>query len=189
MRPGGGVKSIVQQDNRFWYVAADGTGYVERTGNSLSRCAGILEQATKERISSEFRAIGTRRGHRIPERHRILLRRQRSDAAHRNRPWWPAQGPNKTCYHRLGDPVFEIPASMNTLRIWPIRLPPGRQIEYRIASLAPTGRSCCIDEYLQVRHCRTAATSSNCAPRAPPTRRTSGRSRSGYVRHGIFRGR
>lgn len=52
------MKSIVQQDNRFWYVAADETGYVERTGNSLNRCAGILAQATRERISSGFRTVG-----------------------------------------------------------------------------------------------------------------------------------
>lgn len=145
----GGVKSIVQQDNRFWYVAADGTGYVERTGNSLSRCAGILEQATKERISSEFRAIGTAEA--------IGFRNGIGFSYGGSAPMLPieigmvaAQGPNKTCYHRLGDPVFEIPASMNTLRIWPIRLPPGRQIEYRIASLAPDWQIVRIDEYLQV---------------------------------------
>ena len=145
----GGVKSIVQQDNRFWYVAADGTGYVERTGNSLSRCAGILEQATKERISSGFRAIGTAGV--------IGFRNGIGFSYGGSTPLQPvevgmvaAQGPNKTCYHRLGDPVFEIPASMNTLRIWPIRLPPGQQLEYRIASLAPDWHTVRIDEYLQV---------------------------------------
>ena len=61
-----------------------------------------------------------------------------------------AQGPNKTRYHRLDDPVFEIPAAMNTLRIWPIRLPPGQQLEYRIASLAPEWQTVHIDEFLQI---------------------------------------
>lgn len=145
----GGVKSIVQQDNRFWYVTTDETGYVERTGNSLSRCAGILEQATKERISSGFRMIGAAGV--------IGFRNGIGFSYGGNSSLQPvevgmvaAQGPNKTRYHRLDDPVFEIPASMNTLRIWPIRLPPGQQLEYRIASLAPDWQTVRIDEFLQV---------------------------------------
>lgn len=145
----GGVKSIVQQDNRFWYVAADGTGYVERTGASLTRCAGILEQATHERISGGFRTIG--------DAGVIGFRNGIGFSYGDGAPLQPveigmvaAQGPNRTRYHRLGDPVFEIPASMNTLRIWPIRLPPGRQIEYRIASLTPDWQTVRIDDFLQV---------------------------------------
>ena len=145
----GGVKSIVQQDNRFWYVAADETGYVERTGNSLNRCAGILAQATRERISSGFRTVG--------DAGVIGFRNGIGFSYGGSSPSQPveigmvaAQGPNKTRYHRLDDPVFEIPAAMNTLRIWPIRLPPGQQLEYRIASLAPEWQTVHIDEFLQI---------------------------------------
>lgn len=106
----GGVKSIVQQDNRFWYVAADETGYVERTGNSLNRCAGILAQATRERISSGFRTVG--------DAGVIGFRNGIGFSYGGSSPSQPveigmvaAQGPNKTRYHRLDDPVFEIPGS------------------------------------------------------------------------------
>lgn len=144
-----GVRSITQQDNRFWYVAADGTGYVERIGNALHRRAGMLEQATRERISGEFRtvggaaAIGFRNGIGFcfggnPASQPVEIGRM------------AAQGPDRTRYHRLGDPLFDIPASMNTLRIWPIRLPADRRIEYRIASLSDGWRTVRIDDYLQI---------------------------------------
>ncbi len=147
---GRGVKSILQHDNRFWYVSSDGTGYVERSGTTLSRCGGILEQATKERISTGFRTwggagvIGFRNGIGFSFGGRAALQPLEIDMV-------AAQGPNATRYHRLSNPVFEIPASMNTLCIWPVNLPPpGHQLEYRIASIDPRWQSVHIDEYLQI---------------------------------------
>ena len=146
---GRGVKSILQHDNRFWYVAADGAGYVDRTGTSLNPCAGILEQATQERISTGFRTVGgagvigfrngigfSLGGNATPQPVEIAM--------------VAAQGPNATRYHRLDDAVFEIPASMNTLRIWPVHLSSGQRLEYRIASLTPEWQTVRINEYLQV---------------------------------------
>lgn len=147
---GRGVKSILQHDNRFWYLSSDGVGYVERSGTSLIRCGGILEQATRERISTGFRTLGAagvigfRNGLGFSFGGHAALQPLEIDMV-------AAQGPSATRYHRLSDPVFEIPASMNTLRIWPVHLPPpGHQIEYRIASIDPRWKSVRIDEYLQV---------------------------------------
>lgn len=148
---GRGVKSILQHDNRFWYVSADGAGYVERSGTSLLRCGGILEQAAKERISTGFRTlndvgvigfrngIGFSTGGIAAASHPVEIDRV------------AAQGTNTTRYYRLTDPVFEIPAAMNTLCIWPVHLPPpGHQIEYRIASIDPDWKSARIDDCLQI---------------------------------------
>ena len=147
---GRGVKSILQHDNRFWYVSADGTGYVERSGTTLTRYGGILEQATRERISTGFRTlggagvIGFRNGIGFSFGGHAALQPLGIDMV-------AAQGPKATRYHRLADPVFEIPASMNTLRIWPVHLPPpGHQIEYRITSIDPDWQTVRIDEYLQI---------------------------------------
>ena len=146
---GRGVKSVVQHDNRFWYVAADGAGYVERSGISLVRCAGILEQATRERISTGFRSIegagviGFRNGLGFSCGGSFSLQPVEIGMV-------AAQGPSETRYHRLDEAVFEIPASMNTLRIWPLHLPSGRLLEYRIASLSADWHTVRVDEYLQV---------------------------------------
>lgn len=146
---GRGVKSVVQHDNRFWYVAAEGAGYVERAGTSLTRCAGILEQATRERISTGFRTIagagviGFRNG--VGFSYGGSVSSQPVEIG-----MVAAEGPNETRYHRLDDAVFEIPASMNTLRIWPLHLPSGRLVEYRIGSLGDEWQTTRIDTYLQV---------------------------------------
>lgn len=146
---GSGVKSITQSGNRFWYVAADGAGYVERSGTSLIRYAGVLEQAARERISMSFRvidgmgAIGFRNGVGFSSG-------GTDDAPSVGIAMVTAQGPNQTRYHDLREQVFEIPASMNTLRIYPLHLPSGHLIEYRIASLSPQWQSVRVDKYLQI---------------------------------------
>ncbi len=145
---GHGVKSIVQQDHRFWFVSSDGMGYVERTGTTLSRNTDLLnhvvgERTTGFRIMDGTGVIGFRNG-----------------IGFSNGPGAPqepveigmvaAQSPHATRYHRLADEVFEIPASMNTLRIWPLHLASGRRLEFRIASLSPEWQTVRIDEFLQV---------------------------------------
>ena len=146
---GNKTRSIVQSGNRFWYVGGSGAGFVERSGSSLTVTTGILDKVYASRSGSGFSLIkssavlGFRNGIGICTGEPQKLNHLHYLGA-------MAIGAEGSLRYRLSDPVFDVPANMNTIQITLAGLSADRRLEYRVSSLSDKWTSVNIGDNLQI---------------------------------------
>lgn len=124
---------IEQFGNKIWYQTRDDIGYLELLSGSAVKHSNIFGQNRTSRVTPKFfsisdntavgfnNSIGFTKGKKAqPER--IVIGKAE------------AVGTSRQITYDRREKVFEVPFSMNNLKIYPVSIPRGSMVDYRVSS-------------------------------------------------------
>ncbi len=125
---------VEQRDNRLWYLSSNDAGYLELVSGRKIKHSGIFGQNRKGRITPRFFAAGDRMA--------VGLNNCIGFAKPNNNPVRgvvvgkvEAIGTSRSRTFDRTERVFQIPFSMNNLRIYPVSVPRGTMVDYRVSGV------------------------------------------------------
>ena len=131
---GKGLTACTQIGNRFWYISDGDVGYIERSGGILTKYAGLFGNIYDRRLSHDFfrvngqTAIGFHNGIGLVTSGRKNVSRIQIGIIE-------AYGTRETLLYDRSKERFDIPNTMNNIRIYPVRMGVSRMVDYRIIGL------------------------------------------------------
>ncbi len=147
---GAGLAVCTQIGNRFWYISEGDVGYIERSpGGVLTKFPELFGNIYDRRLTSHFfrvngmTAIGFHNGI-------GLITSGRNTASRLQIGMIEAYGTKETMLYDRSKASFDIPATMNNIRIYPVRPGKSRVIEYRIDGLYDDWTPVEVDDCIQL---------------------------------------
>jgi len=126
---------VEQRENKLWYLSQDDIGYLELVSGEAIKHAGIFGQSRRGRITPQFftlndyvavgfdNSIGFIKGNTAPVKGVEIGKAE-------------AFGAKGSKFFDKSQKVFEIPFSMNNLRIYPVSIPAGTMVDYRVSGIS-----------------------------------------------------
>ena len=126
---------VEQRDNKLWYISQDDMGYLELISGKALKHSGIFGQRRRGRVNAQFFSLGDYVAVGL-DNCIGFVKPGGSPADAIEIGKMEAFGADRSKVYDKSDKVFRIPYSMNNIRIYPVSIPKGAMVDYRVTSVS-----------------------------------------------------